>query len=175
MTPPSSRGKLLMLPLLERRPGVCLIGAENKCFVLHLFLEVVVVAEAGVKAEASRHSVLMCAHEVLEADVALDEVRGDIIEAVLGVYAPGLASWSALSAAELAFFVAVDSLEAQEGNEALEAKAALDEAVAGAEDEVEAGEALEAGEPLEILTARVAGLAHIATGARRVLEGGAGE
>ena len=40
-----------------------------------------------------------------------------------------------------------------------------------AEDKVEAWEALEAGEPLEILIARVAGLALIATGARRVLEG----
>ena len=37
------------------------------------------------------------------ADVALDEVREDIIEAVSGIYAPGLASWSALNAAELAF------------------------------------------------------------------------
>ena len=71
VAPPSNRRELLMSPLLERCPGVCLIEAENKCFVLHLFLEVVVVAEAGVKAEASRHSVLMCAHEVLEADVAL--------------------------------------------------------------------------------------------------------
>ena len=94
--------------------------------MLHLFLEVVV--EAGDKAEAG---------------VALEEVREDIIEAVLGKYTPGLASWgdlsalSALGAAELAFFVAVDSLEAQKGNGALEAKAALDEAVAGAEDEVE--------------------------------------
>ena len=46
-----------------------------------------------------------------------------------------------------------------------------------AEDKVEAWEALEAGEPLEILilVPRVAGLALIATGARRVLGGGAGE
>ena len=134
MAPPSSRRELLMSPLLERRPGVCLIGAENKCFVLHLFLEV--VAEAGDKAEASRRSVLMCAHEVLEADVALDEVRGDIIEAVLGVYAPGLTSWSILSAAELAFFVAVDSLEAQEGGEALEAGEPLGDGADAALDDV---------------------------------------
>ena len=44
-----------------------------------------------------------------------------------------------------------------------------------AEDKVEAWEALEVVEPLEILVARVAGLALITTGARRVLEGGAGE
>ena len=44
-----------------------------------------------------------------------------------------------------------------------------------AEDKVEAWEALEAGEPLGILIPRVAGLALIATGARRVLGGGAGE
>ena len=68
-----------MLPLQVRRPGVCLIGAENKCFVLHLFLEVVV--EAGDKAEAG---------------VALEGVREDILEAVLGIiYGPGLASCGA--------------------------------------------------------------------------------
>ena len=125
MTLSSSRGRLLKLPLQERRPGVRLIGAENKCFVLHLFLEVVV--EAGDKAEAG---------------VALEEVREDIIEAVLGIYAPGLASWgdlsalSALSAAELAFFVAVDSLEAQEGGEALEAGEPLGDGANAALDDV---------------------------------------
>ena len=79
-----------MLLLLERCLGVCLIGAENKCFVLHLFLEV--VAEAEDKAEAG---------EALEAggplddgaDVALDDVREDINE--VGTCAPGLASCSA--------------------------------------------------------------------------------
>ena len=93
--------------------------------MLHLFLEVVV--EAGDKAEAG---------------VALEEVREDIIEAVLGIYAPGLASWgdlsalSALGASELAFFIAVDSLEAQEGGEALEAGEPLGDGANAALDDV---------------------------------------
>ena len=53
--------------------------------MLHLFLEVVV--EAGDKAEAG---------------VALEEVREDIIEAVLGKCTPGLASWGDLCTPGLA-------------------------------------------------------------------------
>ena len=92
--------------------------------MLHLFLEVV---EAGDSAEAG---------------VALEEVREDILEAVLGIYTPGLASWgdlsalSALGAAELAFFIAVDSLEAQEGGEALEAGEPLGDGANAALDDV---------------------------------------
>ena len=52
--------------------------------MLHLFLEVV---EAGDSAEAG---------------VALEEVREDIIEAVLGKCTPGLASWGVLCTPGLA-------------------------------------------------------------------------
>ena len=120
-------------------------------------------------------------------DAVHEEVCGDIIEAVSGMSASGLASWSALDVAlvRIAFFITIDSfvdgaqkpLEVAEEAEDEEFEEDTLEAVAvvKADDDDESGLAAELAFPpaIAILAERATGLASLAAGARPALDDGA--
>ena len=119
-------------------------------------------------------------------DAVHEEVCEDIIEAVSGMSASGLASWSALDVAlvRIAFFITIDSfvdgaqkpLEVAEEAEDEEFEEDTLEAVAVAkDDDDESGLAAELAFPpaIAILAERATGLASLAAGARPTLDDGA--
>ena len=118
-------------------------------------------------------------------DAVHEEVCKDIIEAVSGMSASGLASWSALDVAlvRIAFFITIDSfmddaqkpLEVAEEAEDEEFEEDTLEAVAVVKDDDESGLATELAFPptIAILAERATGLASLAAGARPALDDGA--